>query len=92
MKINGKRKDHCKAETLTVVKREYRNIIITRNCTFVKHQKKKSRTLPPRTNFELIKSFDIEQLAIFLVNFRQVFAMIDNVEIAKRILESEAII
>lgn len=92
MKINGKRKDHCKVETLTVVKREYRNLIISHNRAFVKHRKKKSRTLPPQTNFDLIKSFDIEQLAIFLVNFRQVFGMIDNVEIAKRILESEAII
>ncbi len=91
MKINCRKKGHCKVETLTVTKREYRSFIISHNRAFVKHQKKKSRTSPPRTNFELIKSFDIEQLAIFLVNFRQVFGMIDNVEIAKKILESEAV-
>ncbi len=91
MKINAKRKARRKAGALTASYSKTCNLIIAHYKSVVKY-KRAPRASAAKNNYELIKSFNLEQLAFFLVNFHKVLGAVDNVKIAKRILRSEAII
>ncbi len=91
MKINTKRKARRKAGALTTSYSKTCNLIIAHNISVVKYRRA-PRAPAARNNYELIKSFNLEQLAYFLVNFHTVLGAVDDVKIAKRILRSEAII
>ena len=88
MKINAKRKARRKAGALHASYSKNCNYIIKHAISIVKYKRRAS----PMTNYELIKSFDLEQMAHFLVNFRRVFDRVYTIELAKKILESEAVI
>lgn len=89
MRINVKRKAHRKDCTLTMSSSKTCNLIIAHSVLFVKYKKPSEK---PKNNYELIKSFDLNQMAHFLVNFRKILGMVDSVELAEKILKSEAVI
>ena len=89
MRINVKRKAHRKAGALTASYSKNCNLIIAHSVLFVKYKKPSEKT---KNNYELIKSFDLNQMAHFLVNFRKILGMVDSVELAEKILKSEAVI
>ena len=90
MKINVKRKARRKAGALHASYSKKCNYIREHSISIVKYKRKPRAS--PMTNYELIKSFDLEQMAHFLVNFRRVFDRVYTIELAKKILESEAVI
>lgn len=90
MKIKVKRKTHRKAGALTVSRSKTCNYIIKHQVIFVKYSIKPRAS--PMTNFEFIKSLDLDQMAHFLVNFRRVFGRVYTIERAEKILKDEAII
>lgn len=90
MNITANRKARRKAGTLQTSNSKTSNYIINHQVAFVKYKSKPRAS--PMTNYELIKSFDLEQMACFIVNFRRVFGRVYTLELAKKILESEAVL
>lgn len=88
MKINAKRKARHKVGALTASYSKNFNFIIYHQILFVKYKKPSEK---PKNNYELIKTFDLNQMAHFLVNFRKILGMVDSVELAEKILKSEAV-
>lgn len=81
MKISGKRKSRCRAGThLTTASKKYLNSIIA----------DASENVKQKTYFEIIKSFNIDELAFCLVNFRQ--TGIKSADRAKELLESRVFV
>lgn len=81
MKISGQRKSRCRAGTqMTTASKKYLNSIIAESTENVKQ----------KTYFEIIKSFNIDELAFCLVNFRQ--TGIRSADRAKELLESRVFI
>ena len=81
----NKRKIRCHVNTREQrSSRKYRTLIITNKTAVVKRKR--------RTNFEVIKSFDIEQMAHFFANYHIILSKGrgSRVQAVKRFLESEA--
>lgn len=91
MTIKAKRKARRKAGASRTSCSKNCNYIITHSVSVVKY-KRKPRAPTPKNNYELIKSFNLDQLAFFLANYHRVLGRVDSVKVAKRILRSEAII
>lgn len=90
MKTNIKRKARHEAGASKTSCSKISNYIISHSISIVKYKyKHRASTM---TNYDLIKTFDLEQMAHFLVNFRRVFGRVKTIEIAKKILESEAVL
>ncbi len=90
MKIKAKRKARRKAGASQTSYSKNCNFIINHSISIVKYRRKPRTS--PMTNYEFIKSLDLDQMAHFLVNFRRVFGRVYTIELAEKILKDEAII
>lgn len=82
MNFTSKRKAHRKAGALQASYSKNYNCIIAHQSIFVKYSRS-----AVKTNYDLIRSLNLEEMAAFLYNFRFVIANIDNKECARKILE-----
>ena len=88
MKISIKKKAHRKDCTLTMSNLNNLNLIIEHSASFVKYYRKPRAS--PITNFDIIKSFTVQQLAFFLMNFGMISGDIGSVKKAEEFLRSKA--
>lgn len=86
MNFTSKRKARRKAGALQASYSKNYNCIIAHQSIFVKYSRSAVKT-NVKTNYDLIRSLNLEEMAAFLYNFRFVIANIDNKECARKILE-----